>query len=279
MGHLQVGGLRIAFERKGAGPPIILLHGFVGDSREWRAQTDALSDAFTVVAWDAPGSGRSSDPPSSFRMPDFADYLARLVEALDLGRPHVVGLSFGAALALELYRRHPQLPRTLVLASAYAGWAGSLEPEARDRRLAASLEAADLPPDEFASALIGGMFSETAPQEKVVEFAALMAEFHPGGFRTMVRALAEADLRDMLPRIDVPTLLLYGDRDVRAPLSVAENLHAAIPRSRLVVMPGVGHMSSVESAERFTAEVRCFLREDLALLPSPPTQPARETDA
>ncbi len=85
------------------------------------------------------------------------------------------------------------------------------------------------------------------------------SSIRPGSGR-MARSVAEADLRDVLPRIDVPTLLLYGDSDVRAPLNVAEDLHAAIPTSQLVVMPGVGHVSSVEAAERFNAEVRSFLR-------------------
>lgn len=118
MDQLEVEGLRIAYERAGAGAPLILLHGFVGDSREWRRQIDGLSHEFTVVAWDAPGAGRSSDPPESFRMPDYADCLAGFVGALGLERPHVVGLSFGGALALELYRRHPAIPMTLVLAGA-----------------------------------------------------------------------------------------------------------------------------------------------------------------
>lgn len=236
----------MAYERKGAGPPLVLLHGFVGDSREWRPQIEALSDAFTVVAWDAPGSGQSSDPPESFRMPDYADCLAGVVQALQLGRPHVVGLSFGSALALELYRRYPDMPKTLVLASAYAGWTGSLAPEARDQRLAATLATSDLAPDEFVGAMIGGMFSKAAPAQAVDGFAEIMAE---------------ADLRDVLPHIDVPTLLLYGDKDVRAPLAVAEDLHAAIPNSRVVVLPGVGHMSSVESPGAFNAEVRSFLQD------------------
>jgi pimeloyl-ACP methyl ester carboxylesterase len=75
----------------------------------------------------------------------------------------------------------------------------------------------------------------------------------------MARSFAEADLRDVLPRIDVPTLLLQGDEDVRAPVQVAEQLHASIPSSKLVILPGVGHVSSVEAPELFTAEVRSFL--------------------
>ena len=142
MDELEVQGLRIAYERAGDGPPLILVHGFVGDSREWRRQLDGLSDEFTVVAWDAPGSGRSSDPPPSFRMPDYADSLAAFVDALGLVRPHVAGLSFGGALALELYRRHRANPRSLVLAGAYAGWAGSLPPEVAEERLRLSLRSA-----------------------------------------------------------------------------------------------------------------------------------------
>jgi pimeloyl-ACP methyl ester carboxylesterase len=94
----------------------------------------------------------------------------------------------------------------------------------------------------------------------IEEVVAIMSEFHPAGVRAMAPAFAEADLRDVLPRINVPTLLLYGDADRRSPLNVAEEFHARIPTSRLVVMHGVGHASNVEAAERFNTEVRSFLR-------------------
>lgn len=68
------------------------------------------------------------------------------------------------------------------------------------------------------------------------------------------------DLRDVLHQVQVLTLLLYGDQDVRAPLSVGQALRAAIPKSELVIMPGVGHVSSVEAADRFNLEIRQFLR-------------------
>jgi pimeloyl-ACP methyl ester carboxylesterase len=133
---IEIEGLRIAYERAGEGPPLILLHGYVGDGRGTRRrQIDELSDEFTVVAWDAPGAGRSSDPPESFRLPDYADCLVGFVNALGLGQPHVAGLSLGGGLALELHRRHPTIPMSLVLAGAYAGWAGSLAPEAVELRL------------------------------------------------------------------------------------------------------------------------------------------------
>ncbi len=259
---VEVGGLRIAYQREGHGPPLLLLHGFVGDSvGTWTDQLDTLSDAFTVIAWDAPGAGRSSAVPSSYRLPEYADCVAGFLSALKVTHPHVAGLSFGGAMALALFRRRRALPRTLILAGASAGWTGSFPPLFVQQRLRAILDTSKLPAAEFAAALTPSMFSTEAPPDRVAAFAANLAEFHPEGFRVMARALAEADLRDVLPQVDVPTLLLYGERDVRAPLEVAEALRAAIPGSRLVVLPGVGHVSPVEAPDRFNAEVRTFLAQ------------------
>lgn len=260
MGQVQVGELRISYERAGEGPALVILPGGGFGSRTWRGQLAGLSDEFTVVVWEAPGTGGSSDPPEDFRLPDYADCLAGFVDALGLERPHVLGLSFGGALALELYRRAPGLPRSLVLASAYAGWAGSLPVDVVAARLDTVLRWAELPPDQLARAWIPSLLTEAAPADMVEEVAASMADIRPVGVRVMARSGAEADLRDVLPHIDVPTLLLYGDADSRAPLQVAENLHAQIPGSTLVVLPGVGHVINVEAADRFNTEVRDFLR-------------------
>lgn len=261
MDQVEIGGLLIAYRRQGEGPPLVLLHGGFGfDSRSWARQFDALSDEFTVVAWDAPGFGRSSDPPDTFRLPDYADCLAGFIGALRLGSPHVVGLSFGAALALELYRRHPEVPRTLVLAGAYAGWAGSLPPEVVEQRLEQALLEEHLPPEEWVPRYLPGMLTEAAPQEMVDEVVALMCDVHPAANVTSLRGMAEADLRDVLPRIEVPTLLIYGEADRRSPVLVAKEIHAQIPASVLVVLPGVGHLINFEAADRFNSEVRSFLR-------------------
>jgi len=260
MEMIEVDGLRIAYERAGDGPPLVLLHGYVGDGpTTWRRQIEGLSDEFTVVAWDAPGAGRSSDPPESFGMAGYADCLAGFVERLGLGKPHVAGLSFGGALALELYRRHSAIPMTLVLASAYAGWAGSLPADVAAQRRQQALVLADLPPEEFVGALLPTMFSRITSSESVDAFGASMLAFHPVGFRAMARASAE-DLRDVLPHVRVPTLLVYGDKDIRAPLTVAENLHAALPGSTLVVLPDAGHLCNIEAPEEFNRAVRNFLR-------------------
>jgi pimeloyl-ACP methyl ester carboxylesterase len=261
MDHVEVGGLRVAYRRAGQGVPLVLLHGGLADSREWRRQLEGLADEFTVVAWDAPGCGGSADPPAAWRLPDYADCLAGLIRALELGRPHMGGLSWGGGLALELYRRHPQIPRSLTLASAYAGWAGSLPSEVVQERLEAALREADLPPEQWVPGWLPGLFTERASTEVVSEALAMMSQVRTAGLRPMVQGFAEADLRDVLPRIRVPTLLLYGEADRRSPPEVVgRDLHAKIPGSRLVVLPGVGHQCDMEAPDRFNAEVRTFLR-------------------
>jgi pimeloyl-ACP methyl ester carboxylesterase len=108
---------------------------------------------------------------------------------------------------------------------------------------------------------LDGLFTDAAPAELIEEALAMMLEVRPGGMRPMVQGFAEADLREVLPRVQVPTLLLYGDADRRSPPEVvARDLHAKIPGSRLVVMPEVGHQCDMEAPDRFNAEVRSFLR-------------------
>jgi pimeloyl-ACP methyl ester carboxylesterase len=259
MESIEVDGLRIAYELAGTGPPLVLLHGYVADGRTtWRPQIEALSDEFTVVAWDAPGAGESSDPPESLGLAGYADTLAHFIAAIGLERPHVGGLSFGGALAIEFVRRHPDVPRSLVLASAYAGWRGSLASDVAEQRLRQALTLSRLPPDEFAAALLPTMFSEGIQARTFDEFGESMRAFHPVGFRAMARALAE-DVSDALREVRVPTLLVYGDQDVRAPLSVARQLHRGISGSSLVVLSDAGHVCNIEAPGAFNAAVRSFL--------------------
>ena len=210
---IEVAGIRIGFERAGEGPPLVLVHGALSDSRVWRWQLDALSDEFTVVAWDAPGCGQSADPPETFRLPEYADVLAGLIAAVGLGRAHVLGHSFGGALALELARRHPELVASLILAGGYAGWAGSLPAAEVERRLAFALDTADRLPGGFAPESMFGLFSDKFSPEAAALLRTVMSESRPIATRAMAYALAGADLRDALPSIDVATLLVHGDAD------------------------------------------------------------------
>jgi pimeloyl-ACP methyl ester carboxylesterase len=257
---VEVSTLRVAFEEAGEGPPLVLVHGAVCDGRVWQPQLEALANEFSLVAWDAPGCGQSEDPPESFRLPEYADVLAGLVAALGLQPAHVLGHSFGGALALELVRRHPGAVETLILVGGYAGWAGSLPASEVERRLAFALEAADRLPGRFEPTSMAGLFSEKMSLETAAALASIMSESRPVAARAMALALAEADLREALPSINVPTLIIHGGADERSPLRVAEDLHHRIATSSLVVLPGLGHECYLEDPDRFNIEVRGFLQ-------------------
>jgi pimeloyl-ACP methyl ester carboxylesterase len=263
MKEVLLDGLRIGYAESGHGPPLVLLHGGMEDSRSWRWQMESLSDEFTVLAWDAPGCGRSSDIPESWRLPDYADALAKWLDALGVSRSPLLGLSWGSSLAIEFFRQYPHVPQALILAGAYAGWAGSLPPEEVAARLASVLAAAGLPREQLLMGLPGGL-SGAAPAELIDELGTIWADnagsTHPGGYRAMARSMAEADLRDVLPRISVPTMLIYGELDQRAPLKVAKDMYVRIPSSELVLIPGAGHLVNAEAPAEFNAQVRRFIR-------------------
>jgi pimeloyl-ACP methyl ester carboxylesterase len=173
----------------------------------------------------------------------------------------VLGLSFGSVLALELHRRKPGIAASLVLASAYAGWAGSLPPDEVAARVRRTREDLYRPPAEWVRDYLPSFFTQSVPQEVVDEARAMMLDTRPAGMAAALRAVADADLRDVLPTIAVPTLLLYGEDDQRSPLHVAEDLQALIPKSQLVTLPGVGHDSNLEAPAAFNTAVRRFLHD------------------
>ena len=256
--HAEVRGFPIAYQRAGRGPPLLLLHGFLVDSRMWRPQLESLSNEFTVIAWDAPGAGQSADPPEPFGMDDWADCLAGLLEAVGVESAHVVGLSWGGMLAQELYRRRPERVRSLTLAGTYAGWRRSLGQAIAEERLANCLQDASLTPAEVVAKYLPGMLGESATQAAREELARIISDFHPAGFRLMANSSADVDTRDLLREIRAPTLLVWGEEDARSPMTVAREFHTAIPGARLAVIPGAGHVSNLDAPVRFNAEVRDF---------------------
>jgi pimeloyl-ACP methyl ester carboxylesterase len=252
-------GLEVAIERAGAGPPLLFLHGAACDGRVWRPQLDALRDEFTVVAWDEPGAGASSDVPPDFALADYADCAAAVIEALGSGPAHVAGLSWGGTLALELFRRRPELVSTLLLCDTYAGWKGSL-PEAEVRaRVEGAQRMLAAPPDEFDPEL-PGLFAGDPPAAFAGLLAEMAAAVRPASMRRQLVLMAETDQRDLLAQVTVPALLLWGRLDVRSPLGVARQFAAAIPDTTLVVLDGCGHMSNLEDPGGFAEAVRRFCR-------------------
>ena len=256
---LRAHGLKIAYERAGDGPPLVFAHGAAEDGRVWRPQLAALADEFTVVAWDEPGAGRSSDPPAGFGLAEYAHCLAALVEALALGPAHVAGLSWGGTVVQELYRHRPELVATLILADTYAGWKGSLPEAEVQARVAAAQQMLAAPAGRFDPTL-PGLFAGEPPEELAGLLEQIAADVRPQSLGTQLLVMAEADQRDLLANIAVPTLLIWGELDARSPLRVAREFERAIAGSKLVVIPDCGHVSNLERPARFNAAVRAFCR-------------------
>lgn len=256
----RVNDLEIGYDRAGAGPPLVLAHGGASDAREWEPQLAGLADELTVVAWDEPGTGRSSAlPEDGLGLAGVADALAGLIEALDVAPAHVGGLSWGGVVALELYRRRPELVGTLILCDTYAGWKGSLPSVEVEARLA--LLRRELESPRGVEAVLPGLFAAEPPPRAVALMERVMADARPESIRHTFEAVAAADLRELLPRIDVPTLLVWGEQDVRSPPeSVARQFHESIPGSQLVLIADAGHMSNLERPDLFNKAVRDFCR-------------------
>jgi pimeloyl-ACP methyl ester carboxylesterase len=254
---VDVGTHSIAYRQEGSGPPLLLLHGFLSDSRIWSRQLE-LADRFTVVAWDAPGAGSSTDPDPPFTITDWAASLSAFLDLLGIHDTHVVGLSWGGLLAQELWRTDRSRVRSLVLADTYAGWTGSFGAATAQQRLAWCIRDSSLPVATVVRDWAPELFSRSAPSDVIDEMSAIMSGYHPQGFRLMAEALAVADTSELLARIDVPSLLLWGDDDRRSPMDVAEALLDSIPGAELHVIPDAGHVSNMEQPLAFNEHVARF---------------------
>jgi pimeloyl-ACP methyl ester carboxylesterase len=252
---VRTNGLQVAYHHVGAGPPLVFVHGAACDGRIWQPQLDALSDEFTVVAWDEPGAGGSYDTPEGFGLEDYAACLAVLVERL--GPAHVAGLSWGGTVVLELYRQRPELVATLILADTYAGWKGSLPREEVDARVAGAR--AMVAAERFDPTL-PGLFAGDPPTAFVPLLEEVARAVRPPSLLSQLLVMAAADQRDLLPQIDVPALLVWGELDARSPLFVMRQFEAAIPDTTTVVIPGCGHVTNLERPDEFNGAVRAFCR-------------------
>ena len=254
--QVTVDGRRLAYRRHGSGPTVLLLHGGVSDGREWLPLMSDVEAEADVVAPDVPGCGGSEDPPPGRTLADYADDVAGLVRELDLGPVHLGGLSFGGGLALQVGIRHPDVVRSLLLFSSYAGWAGSLPPEevAARRDWAKTFLTGTRPTDP--AQLVPGLLGSPLAPELAELLEQVSAVARPGPTLTMLEAFADADLSAELGDVRCPTVVVHGELDARAPRPVADALHRGIPGSRLVVLPGVGHMVNLEARAETAALVR-----------------------
>jgi 3-oxoadipate enol-lactonase len=257
-------GVRIAYEVRGSGPPVVLVHGLGYARWGWEPVVPALADEFTVLTFDNRGIGASDVPEGPYSVRVMAGDVVAVLDAAGIDRAHLVGTSLGGMAAQEVAIGWPERVDRLVLACTTPG--GGKAFPLPDRTLRLMAEAATLAPEVALRRFVENALADrTVTQrpdlvqriyEKRVE-----SPPDPSGWQAQAAAGAAHDAFSRLHEIRAPTLILHGADDGVVDQRNAVILERAIPNARLLLFPDAGHLFFWEKPERFVEAVRDFLRE------------------
>ncbi|MDN3018345.1 alpha/beta hydrolase [Paenibacillus sp. BSR1-1] len=260
MAFLHVRDLQIHYEIEGEGDPLIILHGMGNNSQSWKKQLRGLSEHYTVIAWDAPGYGKSSDPKEEFReFRQFADVLKGFIENLNYESVTLLGHSMGSAIALDFCYRFPEMVDALIISDATRG-AAALSKEENDRKLKNRLKNIEsMEPIELAALRVKELLSPNPDPEIKKEAERIYSQIRPMGFRSVAYSLFHLNQMDILASISAPTLVICGELDIVTPISESQIFHESIKDSKFVTIPETGHLCYQEDPNRFNSIVLNFL--------------------
>jgi pimeloyl-ACP methyl ester carboxylesterase len=261
MQHIAVSNGTISVLAKGKGVPILFVHGFPFNHAMWQAQADAFAATHRVIVPDLRGFGESTVMPGTVTMEQFADDLHTLLHAANLSGPIIFcGLSMGGYIGWQFFRKYRSQLKALILCDTRAV---ADSPDAAAGRF----KLADGVTENGAQAVVDSMLprlfsSQTkAHRPQIIDQAeAMILRNKPAGIAAGLRGLAERpDCSDLLPKIDVPTLLICGADDSIATPAEMRGIADAIPSARFAEIPKAGHMSPMENPDAFDAAIREFL--------------------
>jgi pimeloyl-ACP methyl ester carboxylesterase len=248
---LQIDGLSVRYRMSGQGSHVLLLHGWGGSIDSFTPVLNDLQRFHTVYAFDLPGFGQSSLPPSAWGSAEYAQLTLKVMNCLSLDRPHLIGHSFGGQVSLRLAATFPARVGKLVLVGS-AGIRTRPRPATRLKRWAARL-------GKWLAAH-GGRIGERL-RTKIYRRVQSQDYANAGPLRaTLVRVINE-DLTALLPQIKSPTLLVWGEQDRDVPLAAARVMARLIPGAQLVVFENAGHFAYLDHFDRFRLLVGRFLRQ------------------
>jgi len=240
-------------ERAGHGFPVLLLHGWGASSQLFRAVMSALSAEHDVIALDFPGFGATPPPPEPWSVGDYAAWLRDVMDSLGVRQADVIGHSFGGKVAIKLAAAWPDRVRRLVLTDS-AGivprrtWRYHVRVRLfKGMRWLAQSALTPGPCRRWASGWVARQGSSDYRQASGVVRA------------TLVRVVNE-DLQGLLPAIQAPTLLIWGERDEDTPVADAQLMERLIPDAGLVIFEGAGHFAYLEQVGRFCHIVLTFFK-------------------
>ena len=256
---------RIAYDQAGAGDIVLFLHGIGGNRTNWRDQLPAFSENYQAIAWDARGYGKSDDYEGPLDFGEFARDIVRLLDHLEAATAHIVGLSMGGRIALDLVARFPERIKTLTLSGTRASFAQRTEAERdefvrlRKKPLVEDgKEPADIAP--IIAKTLMGRRSTDAHFQQLVESIAIL---HKESYVKTIEASTFYDRSADLERIRVPTLLLYGGDDRLNSSALGREIRTKIVGSKFVEIPDAGHLCNIEAPEEFNAAILQFLKETM----------------
>jgi pimeloyl-ACP methyl ester carboxylesterase len=244
----------IAYDVRGAGPTVVLIHGGVLDRRMWDHEAEALAPHFRVVRYDLRGMGKSADIAAPFSS---SDDLAAVLDVVSAPRAHLVGLSLGSRVALDFALTHPDRVDRLVLAGPFPSGAVSTERPPYMDSLVAAARRGDV--DRAAEILADSPVMEVPPR-RIVWMRGIVLD-NAKLFRqspTAERPLAPPALA-RLAEVHAPTLIIVGQRDARDILHAADTLYAGIRGAQRVKVANAPHLVNVWEPDLFTWAVTQFL--------------------
>ena len=266
---VEVQGMRVHLERSGEGPPLLLLHGLVGSAQNWRENIACLSRQATVYAVDLFNMGQSERVANlDAGLEATADGLAEMLVALGLSAVDVAGHSHGGAVAMMLAARHPGLVRRLVLfapANPFCDFADRAIRFYQTRPGTWIARCVPVLPRRLKAFALGRMYGDPRRVREGTLDGYIAGLQIPGTIDHILRILQGwfddmTDLRGALVQLaEMPTLLIWGDRDHTVGLPSALRLQQVLHRSELLVMPGVGHIPFAEMPEECNRAMRDWL--------------------
>ncbi len=257
MAVTKVGDLNIGYREQGKGEPIVFLHGVGSDKELWDKQVAYFSESHRAVAIDYPGYGESDLPNRDLGRAEIARYVLGTLEQLEISAAHVVGLSMGGIIALEMICRESS-PRARVVSLTLADtFAKHHDGKAVLERAHKATETMTM--REFAEARMSAVLSPHASEVIRREAVENMARIDKRSYRWAASAVWTGDYLAELSNIAVPTLVVVGEYDQITPLSLAQQLESGIRRARLEVIPDAGHISNFENPGGFNKVLEAFL--------------------
>jgi 3-oxoadipate enol-lactonase len=254
MPHAPVGEVELSYERTGSGPPLLAIMGMSGSGLSWGEPfLGSLRESFEVIAYDHRGIGESSRMEGPFTIPDLARDATGLLDALELDSVHVLGISMGGMVAQELALAHPERIRTLALGCTYCGGPGSsLASPAIAQRLVESLRGGD-PAVALRTGweiCISPRFRDDPELYDAYVARALRRPVARAVILAQMQAIATHDTSARLPELEPATLIVHGSADDLIPAQNAHVIAGHMPRARLEILDGAGHLFFWEEPQR-----------------------------